>query len=83
MEIAKLVAKNHTILRLGLHLNVPDVRMRIAQHLQDNLDDRMSSDLDLDLAPFLVVADIYYFALFFTVRRKRLGLILRSMERED
>lgn len=39
MDIAKLVEKNTTMLRLGLNLDVPDARMRIAQRLQTNGDD--------------------------------------------
>lgn len=39
MEIAKLVEQNKTLLRLGLNLDVPDARMRVAQRLQQNKDD--------------------------------------------
>lgn len=38
MEITKLVEKNPTLLRLGLNFDVPDARMRVAKHLQDNHD---------------------------------------------
>ena len=38
MDIAKLVEKNNTLLRLGLNFDVPDARMRVAKHLQDNND---------------------------------------------
>ncbi|XP_074593416.1 tropomodulin [Brevipalpus obovatus] len=39
MEVAKLVEQNKTLLRLGLNLDVPDARMRVAQQLQQNRDD--------------------------------------------
>jgi len=38
MDITKLVEKNRTLLRLGLNFDVPDARMRVAKHLQDNND---------------------------------------------
>ncbi|XP_050034180.1 tropomodulin isoform X1 [Dermacentor andersoni] len=38
MEIARLVEKNRTLLRLGISFDVPDARMRITQHLQNNYD---------------------------------------------
>ncbi|XP_064472014.1 tropomodulin-like isoform X2 [Ornithodoros turicata] len=38
MEIAKLVEKNKNLLRLGISFDVPDARMRVAQHLQNNYD---------------------------------------------
>lgn len=38
MDITKLVEKNNTLLRLGLNFDVPDARMRVAKHLQDNND---------------------------------------------
>lgn len=38
MEITKLVEKNNTLVRLGLNFDVPDARMRVAKHLQDNID---------------------------------------------
>lgn len=38
MDITKLVEKNSTLLRLGLNFDVPDARMRVAKHLQDNND---------------------------------------------
>lgn len=38
MEIAKLIEQNNTLLQLGLHLDAPDARMRIAQQLQKNKD---------------------------------------------
>lgn len=38
MDVTKLVEKNSTLLRLGLNFDVPDARMRVAKHLQDNND---------------------------------------------
>lgn len=38
MDITRLVEKNNTLLRLGLNFDVPDARMRVAKHLQDNND---------------------------------------------
>ncbi|KAH8022656.1 hypothetical protein HPB51_000956 [Rhipicephalus microplus] len=38
MEIARLVEKNRTLLRLGISFDVPDARMRVTQHLQNNYD---------------------------------------------
>jgi len=38
MDITKLVEKNDSLLRLGLNFDVPDARMRVAKHLQDNND---------------------------------------------
>lgn len=38
MAIAKLIELNTSLLRLGLNLDVPDARMRIAQRLQTNSD---------------------------------------------
>jgi tropomodulin len=38
MDITKLVEKNNSLLRLGLNFDVPDARMRVAKHLQDNND---------------------------------------------
>lgn len=38
MDITKLVEKNSSLLRLGLNFDVPDARMRVAKHLQDNND---------------------------------------------
>lgn len=38
MDIAKLVEKNDSILRLGLSFDVPDARNRVAQHLQQTND---------------------------------------------
>lgn len=38
MDITKLVEKNTNLLRLGLNFDVPDARMRVAKHLQDNND---------------------------------------------
>lgn len=38
MDITKLVEKNSTLIRLGLNFDVPDARMRVAKHLQDNND---------------------------------------------
>lgn len=38
MDITKLVEKNNALLRLGLNFDVPDARMRVAKHLQDNND---------------------------------------------
>lgn len=38
MEIAKLVENNEKLLRLGLTLDVPDARMRVAQRLKKNKD---------------------------------------------
>ena len=40
MEIARLVEKNDSLLRLGLNLDVPDARMRVAHKLQQNSDNR-------------------------------------------
>lgn len=40
MDITKLVEKNNNLLRLGLNFDVPDARMKIAKHLQDNNDTR-------------------------------------------
>lgn len=38
MEIARLVEKNRHLLRLGISFDVPDARMRVTQHLQNNYD---------------------------------------------
>lgn len=38
MDVTKLVEKNSSLLRLGLNFDVPDARMRVAKHLQDNND---------------------------------------------
>lgn len=38
MDVTKLVEKNNSLLRLGLNFDVPDARMRVAKHLQDNND---------------------------------------------
>jgi hypothetical protein len=38
MEIAKLIEQNVTLMRLGLILEVPDARMRVAQRLKKNKD---------------------------------------------
>lgn len=38
MEIAKLIEQNDKLLRLGLNLDVPDARMRVAQQLKKNKD---------------------------------------------
>ncbi|XP_053208207.1 tropomodulin-like [Panonychus citri] len=38
MEITKLVEANNSLLRLGLHLDAPDARARIAQQIQKNID---------------------------------------------
>ncbi|UYV60690.1 TMOD1 [Cordylochernes scorpioides] len=38
MEVARLILKNKSLIRLGLSLHVPDARVRINQHLQDNYD---------------------------------------------
>lgn len=38
MEISKLIEQNDTLLRLGLNLDVPDARMRVAQQLKKNKD---------------------------------------------
>ena len=38
MEIAKLVEKNNTLLRLGLNFDVPDARLRVVNKLQQNSD---------------------------------------------
>jgi len=38
MDIAKLVEENKSILRVGLHLDVPDARIRVHHHLQQNND---------------------------------------------
>lgn len=38
MEITKLIEENKTLLRLGLCFDVPDARVRIAEHLQKNTD---------------------------------------------
>lgn len=38
MEISKLIEQNNTLLRLGLTLDVPDARMRVAQQLKKNKD---------------------------------------------
>jgi len=38
MDIAKLVESNKTLLRLGLHFDVPDARIRVHHHLQQNND---------------------------------------------
>lgn len=40
MDIARLVEKNDSLLRLGLNLDVPDARMRVAHKLQQNSDNR-------------------------------------------
>lgn len=40
MEISRLVEKNDSLLRLGLNLDVPDARMRVAHKLQQNSDNR-------------------------------------------
>lgn len=40
MDIAKLIEQNTKILRLGLMLEVPDARMRVAQQLKKNKDTR-------------------------------------------
>ncbi|KAG0426223.1 hypothetical protein HPB47_026656 [Ixodes persulcatus] len=40
MEIARLVEKNRHLLRLGISFDVPDARMRVTQHLQNNYDRR-------------------------------------------
>ena len=42
MDIARLVEKNDSLLRLGLNLDVPDARMRVAHKLQQNSDNRES-----------------------------------------
>ena len=38
MEISKLIEQNDTLFRLGLTLDVPDARMRVAQQLKKNKD---------------------------------------------
>lgn len=38
MEISKLVQQNNTLLRLGLNLDVPDARLKIAEQLKKNKD---------------------------------------------
>ena len=42
MEISKLIEQNDTLLRLGLNLDVPDARMRVAQQLKKNKDSSKS-----------------------------------------
>jgi len=48
MEIAKAVEENKSLLRLGMHFDIPDARMRIHHHLQQNNDNirrkRVSGD---------------------------------------
>jgi hypothetical protein len=47
MDIAKAVQQNKSLLRLGLSFDVPDARLKVTDHLQQNNDNGIHNDLYL------------------------------------